>query len=132
MHLIVCIDSRDGMTFGGKRQSTDRRLAEYLLESTKHSKLWMNAYSAKLFDCDDICVDEDFLQKARQGEYCFLENAPLPVTLDLESVTLCCWNRHYPSTQKFPRQILDRMHLESIIDFPGNSHEKITIERYTL
>ena len=132
MHLILCIDDRDGLSFGGKRLSSDRVLTEFILRDTAGKKLWMNSYSVKLFPQENICVDEDFLHKAGAGEYCFLENTPLTEVTGLESVTLCRWNRRYPYTQTFPRALLDGMHLASSQDFPGNSHDLITVERYTL
>jgi len=132
MHLILCIDDRDGLSFGGKRLSSDRKLTEFLLDYTSSGKLWMNSYSAKLFPEGTVCVDEDFLHKAGEGEYCFLENTPLTDISGLESVTLCRWNRRYPSTVKFPRTLLEAMRLESCQDFPGNSHDLISVERYTL
>ena len=130
MHLIVCVDDRDGMSFGGRRLSSDRVLTEYILSLTSATKLWMNTYSAALFPQDKACVAEDFLCKAREGEYCFAENTALTDKLSLESVTLCRWNRRYPFTQVFPRELMQGMHLEHIQEFSGNSHDKITVERY--
>lgn len=132
MHLIVCIDQRDGMSFCGRRLSSDRTLTDYICKLTSESKLWMNAYSAKLFPETEVLVDESFLQKASKGEYCFAENTPLENLTDVESVTLCHWNRRYPSTEIFPRMLLANMHLVHTEEFPGNSHETLTIERYTL
>lgn len=132
MHLIVCIEDRDGVSFGGRRISSDRTLTEYIQNLAVDSTLWMNAYSAKLFPADSVCVDEAFLYKAQAGEYCFAETTPLEDLPNLESVTLCRWNRKYPFTQIFPRSLLTNMHMVYTEDFPGNSHDKITIERYTL
>lgn len=130
MHLILCVDDRDGIHFAGKRLSSDSVLSEFLLQYTQGSKLWMNHYSAKLFVDAEIVADEDFFLKAKTGEYCFLENTPIPEDSQFESITLCLWNRKYPSTEKFDREMLKAMHLETRFDFPGNSHEKLTIERY--
>lgn len=130
MHLILCIDQRDGMSFCGRRLSSDIRLTEYILQLAAGNKLWMNGYSAKLFPAA-ITVDEDFLQKAAEGEYCFAENTPLEGITDLESVTLCHWNRSYPFTQVFPRSLIADMRLLHSEHFPGKSHELITVERYT-
>lgn len=132
MHLIVCVDERDGVHFAGKRLSSDKELCKFLLQYTQGSTLWMNSYSAKLFAGMEIIVEEAILEKTPEGAYCFLENLPLSQMTNLESITLCHWNRRYPSTEKFPRTLLSGMHLESSYDFPGNSHEKITVERYTL
>ena len=130
MHLIVCIDDRDGMHFGGRRLSSDCTLTEYILNLASAAKLWMNAYSAKLFPADAVCVAEDFLLQAGEGEYCFVETTALTEKLSLESVTLCRWNRRYPFTEVFPRELLKGMHLAHSQDIPGNSHDTITIERY--
>lgn len=132
MHLILCVDERDGMSFCGRRLSSDCSLTEYILQLASGSKLWMNAYSAQIFPAAEIAVHEDFLQRAGKGEYCFAEITPLKDITDVESVILCHWNRRYPFTQTFPRTLLADMHLVHTEHFPGNSHEKITIERYTL
>lgn len=130
MHLIVCIEEHDGMSYRGRRLSSDRALTEYILNLTSDSKLWMNAYSAGLFPQRAVCADEAFLHKAGEGEYCFAEATPLNELTNVESVTLCRWNRRYPSTCTFPRELLKGMRLEHREDFPGNSHDKITVERY--
>ena len=80
MHLIVCIDERDGLSFCGRRLSRDSVLNQHMLKMTEGHALWMNAYSAKMFSGTDICEDELYLKKAAMGEYCFLENATLPET----------------------------------------------------
>ena len=133
MHLIFCIDDRDGLSFCGRRLSQDRELNRHMLKLTSGHKLWMSHYSAKLFPDCSVQIDEDFQHKADTDDYCFLETAdPLEAYEHLESVTLYHWNRSYPSTQKFPRSLLNNMHLEYTEDFHGSSHEKITMERYAL
>lgn len=133
MHLIVCVDDRDGLAFCGRRLSQDSRLNEHMLHLTKDSPLWMSTYSTKLFSEGNICTDVDFQRKAREGEYCFVETEPLLETYEnLESVILYHWNRAYPATVCFSRKLLDGMKLVDIQEFPGSSHEKITMERYTL
>ena len=132
MHMIVCIDERDGLSFCGRRLSRDSVLNQHMLKMTEGHALWMNAYSAKMFSGTDICEDELYLKKAAMGEYCFLENATLPETNEnLESVILYHWNRTYPSTVKFPRELLEGMQLVHTEEFAGSSHEMITMERYT-
>ena len=132
MHLIVCVDERDGLSFCGRRLSRDGVLYRHMLDLASGQKLWMNGYSAKMFADDTVCVHEDFLSKACPGDFCFLENAPLPETNEaLESVILYHWNRAYPSNVRFPRALLEGMHLERKEEFPGRSHEMITMEWYT-
>ena len=133
MHLIVCIDDRDGMSFCGRRLSRDAALTAHILEQTKGSPLWMTADSAKLFLNGKISVDDNCLQLAGEGEFCFAElKVDADIQHKLESVYLYHWNRAYPSTTKFPRELLAPMHLVQTEDFPGNSHEIITLERYEL
>lgn len=131
MHLIVCVEEKDGISFCGRRLSSDRTVTNHIAEITSGRKLWMHPYSAKLFGEREVFVQEDFLQKAAAGDYCFVENVPVPKNLDeLESVVLYHWNRSYPSTLKFPREILESKELISTEEFAGYSHDKITMERY--
>lgn len=131
MHLIICVDDRDGMSFCGRRLSRDRELCAHMLRITQGAKLWMSPYSAKLFPGEDVLADADFQRKAGSGDYCFVETDPLlPDYENLESVILYHWNRSYPATVKFPRTLLKDMHMESVEEFPGSSHEKITMEKY--
>ena len=131
MHLIVCIEDNDGMSFCGRRLSSDRIVIERINTLTSGANLWMNQYSARLFSQEKVRVDEAFLQKAFQGDYCFVENIPLPTDEEVfESVILYCWNRRYPATLKFPREILKNKEQDYTEEFSGYSHDKITMEIY--
>lgn len=135
MHIIVCLDDNSGMLFAGRRQSMDSALRAQLTALTQGSRLWMNSYSAKQFAerSGNMTVAEDFLEKAGQGEFCFVENTPVDGCAGkIEDVILYRWNRVYPSDVKFPTVLLEGRHLISVTEFPGNSHETITQERYTL
>lgn len=131
MHLIVCIEDQGGVSFAGRRLSSDRVLTEYILSLVAHSRLWIAPYSAKLYTGENVCAAEDYLTRCQPGEYCLLEkDISLIPPKTLESLTLCRWNRRYPATVYFPQELLAGMHLVSTEDFPGNSHENITVERY--
>ena len=136
MKLIVCLDDKDGMLFAGRRQSKDVALRQRVLELTKESCLWMNAYSAGQFaeKAAHLRCDEAFLDKASAGEYCFVENRDVaPYAERIEEVVIYRWNRAYPSDMKFPVQLFaDRWQRISHVEFTGNSHELITEEVYTL
>ena len=98
MILIVCVDDDKGMMFNHRRQSQDRVLRRHILDRVGDAKLWMNGYSAKMFEKDEseqvrkcLIVDEDFLKKAAKGEYCFAESDPcgkdmFPDTTHVETV----------------------------------------------
>ena len=125
--------------FNHRRQSQDRVLRRHILDRVGDAKLWMNGYSAKMFEKDEseqvrkcLIVDEDFLKKAAKGEYCFAESDPcgkdmFPDTTQVDSVILYKWNRVYPADQYFAMD-LSGWKLVETVEFPGSSHEKITEE----
>ena len=134
MKLIVCLDDRDGMLFNGRRQSRDRRVCEQILKLTAGSALWMNSYSAKLFADADIRIEEDFLNLAGDDTYCFAENVDVtPFLPKAEEIFVFRWNRTYPSEQIFPMDLVAcRYKKATVAEFAGTSHERITLEVYTL
>lgn len=131
MIVIACVDDSGGMMFNHRRQSQDRKVREFLLDLSKDAKLWMNAYSAKQFeDAPQIQVSEDCLKECPEGDFCFVENEdPVPYAEKIEQIVLVKWNRRYPADVFFEIP-LDAWHLESTREFPGFSHEKITVEVY--
>ena len=131
MTLVICLDDRGGMSFGGRRQSQDRVLRARVAELAKGHGLWMNSYSAAQFgdDCN-ISVSEQPGEHA-EGGYCFVENLPASAFLPAEELVIYRWNRHYPSDKKFlcvPEEC--GFSKVSTTDFAGSSHEKITEEIY--
>ena len=131
MHLIVCIEEKGGLSFCGKRLSFDRELTEHIIKLCSGAKLWMNRYSAKLFPEEKIIVDEAFLENAGEGDYCFLENGPIPEEFrNFETIVVYAWNRRYPYTVKFPLEMLEGRKVVDAAEFPGYSHEKITMQRF--
>lgn len=139
MILIVCLDDKNGMMFNKRRQSRDAAVIADIISEAGSGVLWMNEYSAKLFvpgDGEnndigpDIKIDEDFLDKASQGEYCFLEGeGAYRVSDSIEKIIIYKWNRLYPSDVSFDMP-MDGWKLEETGEFSGNSHEKITKEVY--
>lgn len=136
MILIACIDDDNGMMFNHRRQSQDRVLRERVLKMTDGSRLWMNHYSARQFESDSaaqINIDDNFLNEAAPGEYCFVEDLDVsPYKQWVEKIVLFKWNRRYPSDLRFNISINDHgWKLRQSTDFAGSSHEKITEEVYT-
>ena len=101
MIIILCLDNNNGMMFNDRRQSQDRGLREYIAEMTKGEKVYMNAYTEKLYEeINDPVVCEDLLHKAGKGETCIVENLPLkPVIDQIEEIVIFRWNKVYPSDQ---------------------------------
>lgn len=133
MVLIVCLDDRDGMLFNHRRLSRDRAAAAEILRLVNGRTLWMNQYSASLFapgSGDALCIDENFLKKAGEGDCCFVENADIkPFEEKIEEIGVCRWNRRYPADVWFPID-LRKWRLTGIRDFIGFSHQKLTWEIY--
>lgn len=120
VHIIVCVDDRGGMTFGGRRQSRDRVLYTYL--SDKYKNINITAFSQAVFEGGTVC---DTLTDG----VCFVENIPPSSFKNVDTVTLCRWNRRYPADMYFDIDLNDYT-LISQEDIVGSSHEKITIEEY--
>ena len=134
MKIVVCLDDRDGMLFNRRRQSKDSALRKRVLERAE--KLWMNCYSAAQFSDvpDRIVIDENFLDKAGQQDWCFLENTDISAYAQrVSGVILYRWNREYPRDMTFPTELFShRWTLVHRADFPGNSHQMITEEIYEI
>ncbi len=132
MKIIVCLDDKNGMLFNKRRQSSDRVLRDRILSLVNGGCLRMNAYSAKQFAEDaPLQVDERFLEKAGNGDFCFVENADVtPFAKKIEAVIVYRWNTVYPSDVQFPACLLDGKTLTSAVDFTGYSHTRITEEIY--
>lgn len=131
MNIILCIDDKNGMLFNRRRQSRDSVLCERVLAHSSKSNLWINEYSSSLFSPDNVKIDENFLEKAGDGDYCFIENVDFQPFLDkAERIIIYRWNRVYPSDKKFDDSVLASRRLIESTDFKGSSHEKITEEIY--
>ena len=134
MILIACVDDGMGMAFNHRRQSRDKVLCERIQKLTVGGRLWMNHYSEALFadaGAPQINIDDNFLNEAAQGDYCFVEDCSvLPYEKWAEKIILYKWNRKYPSDIKFDISLVSDWKLTSASDFIGSSHDKITEEVY--
>ena len=130
MILAVCIDDKNGMTFNRRRQSRDSAQQADLLAWCGSRTLWMHPYSAPLFADSDIRADEAFLEKAAEGEVCFVEMCSLKgMEKRAETVILYRWNRVYPADLRLELD-LSAYRLAETVEFSGTSHETITREIY--
>ena len=129
MTVIVCIDTGRGMTFFGKRQSTDSVLRERVLSLSRGRRLVMDHYSASQFgDSEGVCVSDGAPDEP--DAVWFTETVvPAPWAQSIDTLVIYRWNRAYP------RELLltldpygEGMRLCSISDFEGSSHERITEE----
>lgn len=131
MNIIVCVDKDNGMLFNNRRLSKDKILCEKILEITSSSKLLMNEYTKSLFEnSENIIVDNNFLQNANLGDFCFIENIDINEYNQIEQVYIFNWNRKYPADRFFNLNLSNFKKIKTE-NFAGNSHEKITLEIYT-
>lgn len=132
MNIIVCLDDDNGMMFNNRRQSRDRSVIEDIIKLTSRHKLYINKYSEPLFKDTSAkyTVDDTFLSNAERGDYCFIENVDASNYIyKTETITIYRWNRKYPNDFAF-KFSLDKWRLDSVAEFAGNSHDKITREIY--
>ena len=129
MQVIITVENRNGMLFNHRRVSRDQKVSERILAYCKEKKLWMNAYSAKLFENNpQICVSETFLEQ--KDAICFVEDQDVtPYLPEIDTIILFHWNRDYPAVLFFTVDLSEwnRIHQE---EFAGKSHDKITMEVY--
>ena len=134
MKLIVCVDDCGGVLFNRRRVSSDRLVITDIMAYVGESRLLASEYSVKLFPISEkIFLLTDF-SAAASDDYVFLEDLLPQCGLEqVSEVVLYHWNRLYPSDVRFPVDEIRKLgKLKSIVDFKGNSHEKITREVYML
>lgn len=135
MILCVAVDDNMGMTFNNRRQSQDKLLRSHLIEEANNRKIWMNNYTAKQFETplpDNIIVDDDFLNKAEDEDFCFVENVSVAkYENQIKKILLFKWNRVYPADTYFDIPLSENgWKLTSVLELEGNSHKKITREEW--
>lgn len=133
MHIFVCLDNVCGMTFNKRRQSSDRVIRENILQTIDEKKLYVNGYTAKQFEEDErLLIDEDCIEKAKSGDYVFLENIMVGNYIsEIESIIVYRWQRKYPADFFFDIDLTsDAWNLTSSEEITGYSHELIIKEIY--
>ena len=129
MQVIITVENRNGMLFNHRRVSRDQKVSERILDYCQEKDLWMNAYSAKLFENNQqVRVSETFLEQ--KDVICFVEDQDItPYLPEIDTIILFHWNRDYPADFFFTVDLSEwnRIHQE---EFAGKSHEKITMEVY--
>lgn len=129
MTLIVCLDDKNGMMFGARRQSRDSTLIQRIITLTAEKNLVLSPYSAPLFsEKKELIVSDDPATACGKDDFLFVENTPLPES-GIDTLLLYKWNRRYPATRSFSLST-DPFVLRESTDFIGSSHERITEERW--
>ena len=125
LNLIICLDDNNGMMFNKRRQSRDSVLCERLL-SLFGGKLYMSAYSSKLFPENAPITVCDFGACAEKDNFFFAEDTDFSLD-NAEKIIIYRWNRHYPADKHFNFDLASLGYtLISSTDFAGSSHPVIT------
>lgn len=132
MILAFCIDSNNGMTFNGKRQTQDvvHRERLLVLAIERNHRLIMNSYSGKLFGCNTGIDDAELLKLSDLDTVCFIENVKniSQFIEKADTIVLYRWNRAYPFDYKLDFSLLADFELKHSENFKGKSHSEITEE----
>lgn len=128
MTVFVVLDENNGMIFNNRRQSRDSKVVERIKAMVEGRRLYMDSYSAKLFEDFEVIVDDNFLEKMTEEDFCFVEKAYLKEYDEkIKRLVVFRWNRIYPFDKVLDIGFEERT-LEESYDFEGTSHEKITCE----
>ncbi len=132
MKIIVCLDDNGGMMFNDRRQSRDREVISDIIATVNGEKLYIDEYSASLFDGRqaNIAIASNMPAVAGESDFCFIENKAVSSFSGLfDEITVYKWNRVYPADTLFDFDLAaNGFELISTVDFEGYSHEKITKE----
>lgn len=131
MKVIICVEKSGGMLFNNRRHSKDSVLQQKIFELIGQKQLLVNEYTAKQFDSTDgLKICPDFLEIAKEDDYCFVEDENIPID-KVSEFLIFRWNRDYPSDVYFSHDLASlgfkRVKKK---EFAGSSHKKITLEIY--
>ena len=128
MKLIICCDKNGGISFAGRRQSSDSAVRKKIYEIIGDQKLYLNSYSAGQFEnTERLFISVSFISDMKNGDFCFEETTEPDLTL-FDEIYVFCWNRDYPAD----RHLAINPPFKKIksTSFAGNSHKKITLSVY--
>ena len=133
MTLIVCLDERGGMAFGGRRQSRDALVIKDIFNTVGGGRLLVAPYSERLFsEYGPVTVKDNPLGSAGRSDFVILETSAVGDGRDrIDNLIIYRWNRHYPADLYFdlsPEEC--GFTLKESTELVGTSHEKITREIY--
>lgn len=133
MQVILTLDDENGMMFNHRRQSRDRIMLKRLVALTEGRRLFMSPYTAGLFPAGlptGAVATSNFLAQADTEDICFVEDASLlPIRNAITVLYVFRWNRLYPADRRLDID-LSGWQKEVVDEFPGSSHDTITLERY--
>lgn len=131
--VAVVLDDNEGMLLFGKRQSKDRVMIAEFVSSVGAENICVSPFSKRLFEAyEGVRYSDSPIEDCNDGGACFIENEPLEPHADcIGTLIIYRWNRLYHSDVKFDINPKEKgFKLESVSEFQGSSHDKITKEVY--
>lgn len=111
--VIICLDKRDGLSFGGRRLSRDAKIFEDIQKD----------FGAVALSND---ISLDFLPVLKESPAVFCEvEIPDGYLEGCDKVIIYRFDRTYPFDASMPEGFYDNFDLVEKTEFAGNSHDKI-------
>ena len=132
MTLFICLDKNNGISFNNRRQSRDIAVVSRMCERAKNSILHISENSSSLFAPlpPILSIDNNPLEKTKSGEFCFVESIENYELINkVKKIIVYRWDKVYPHDESFKFDF-NNFTLESLCEFSGKSHNKITEEVY--
>jgi hypothetical protein len=144
MKLIVCTDSRGGISFFGRRIASDRLVTMDIIREG-NGRLLIAPFSEKILkraieahdftgkrDETNYTVSESPLETAGAEDAVFVEDRPIrPFLQKIDTLIVYNLNLPYPFDKKLDIDpAADGFKLISVTEFPGNSHDIVTKSVY--
>lgn len=132
MHIVLCLDMRNGRLFNNRRQSSDRCMREDLMTIVGDGTLWMDSYTAKQFTrLPNIRVSDTCQEEMGEQDICFAERGDLlPLLCKASRLTVYRWDKVYPADSFLDAEALNAFSVTEKSEFAGYSHDHITREVY--
>lgn len=135
MKAFICIASNNGISLNGKNVSKDAIVVEKILQIVKnHPLVFLRDIPCRKKTKNISLIQElAALKEKHAGEitYCYINGVDIkPIIGQIDTIYLIHWNEEYPADVFFHKEWLDNYHLESTDNFKGESHERITIEKW--
>ena len=111
--VIICLDKRDGLSFGGRRLSRDAKVFEDIQKD----------FGAVALSND---ISLDFLPEVKESPAVFCEvEIPNGYLEGCDKVIIYRFDRTYPFDASMPEDFYNRFNMVEKTEFAGNSHDKI-------
>ena len=135
MIAIFMLDDRKGMMFNKRRQSQDSQVIRKILDLAKGKIIRMSPYTASMFAEQKseakIISSIHFYKKAAESDFCIFEESYLIDIDQVNKLIIFWWNRNYPGDVFWNVDLKNGTWFRQMTEeFPGTSHEKITMEIY--